>query len=221
MNRLLNIIIDKMQNFLKRKLLVEKTQSFTKELLIKGWKEACKKAKSSFFDFGPDREGIYYTKMQMDEENITKTPIYKMLRKGLMYIPQSRNCFDHLTVIENLKIGQGSFFRSHKNEKKRLQEVYDNIYTLKKLSKRIPYNLSGGERKLISVGQILMNKPKMIIMDEPFSGLDEDNQKIFWETIFNISDENDISLLIVEHDYQKIYDRFDRVFEIQNGTISN
>ena len=119
-----------------------------------------------------------------------------LIRKGIVYIPQKDFYFENLTVEENLQI---SGYTLPKGElKERITEVYD-LTGLTKFRKRKPFDLSGGERKILAFGMGLIHKPKLLLFDEPFAGVDTKNTTVlltlFTETI--ISKEN--SIIIVEH----------------------
>ena len=120
-----------------------------------------------------------------------------LIRKGIVYIPQKDSCFENLSVKENLQISGSIYGRKH-NEKK-IEDVFNMIPTLKYLKSRNTINLSGGEKKLLSLGIGLMHEPKFILFDEPISGLDRINQKEVETLINRLNISQNISLLIVEH----------------------
>lgn len=138
-----------------------------------------------------------------------------LIRNGIVYIPQKDFYFENLTVEENLQIS-GNILR--KNElKERVSTVYE-LTGLSKFRKRKPFNLSGGERKILAFGMGLIHKPKLLLFDEPFAGVDTKNSatllNLFKEMIMNTEN----SVVIVEHkdDAKQLYTR--RI-EMELGTI--
>lgn len=129
-------------------------------------------------------------------EKINELKSSDLIQKGIVYIPQKDFYFENLTVEENLEI---SGYTLPKGElKERIAEVYD-LTGLTKFKKRKPFDLSGGERKILAFGMGLIHKPKLLLFDEPFAGVDAKNTTVLL-TLFTksiISKEN--SIIIVEH----------------------
>lgn len=149
-----------------------------------------------------------------NDENISNFSSSVFVKKGLVYIPQSNNFFEDLTVEENLKVS-GHFYNKN-SFKERIDKVY-NISKLYNLRKRKPFNLSSGERKLLVFGCALMHRPHLILFDEPLSGLDAENQRMISIIIQSMPN---ISYLIIEH-ITKIDFEFDQKIHINLGKIVN
>lgn len=129
-----------------------------------------------------------------------------LIHKGIVYIPQKDFYFENLSVEENLQIS-GNLL-SKEELKNRIIEVFE-LTGLTKFRKRKPFNLSGGERKILAFGMALIHKPKLLLFDEPFAGIDAKNSETI-NRLFNnaiISPENGV--IIVEHkdDAKKLYTR--------------
>jgi ABC-type branched-subunit amino acid transport system ATPase component len=92
-----------------------------------------------------------------------------LARRGVGYVPQVRECFDTLTVRENLEMG-GYLFRKHE-VRERAAEVLEVFPALAAMLGRRVHNLSGGERKMVAIGRVLMSRPSLLLMDEPTAGL--------------------------------------------------
>ena len=129
-----------------------------------------------------------------------------LIHKGIVYIPQKDFYFENLTVLENLQISGNMIPKQQLKE--RIDEVFE-LTGLSKFKKRKPFDLSGGERKILAFGMGLIHKPKLLLFDEPFAGVDAKNSttllQLFQKTI--ITPEN--SVIIVEHkdDAKKLYTR--------------
>lgn len=130
-------------------------------------------------------------------KNITGKLTSKLLKMGLLYIPQKDNLFEDLTVKENLEMAGLNI------NKKVLKERIDyslSIFTdLVPLLKRIPMKLSGGEKRLLTLAMALLHEPKMIMLDEPFAGLTPGNIAFVSENLKMLNNNNRITILIVEH----------------------
>ncbi len=141
----------------------------------------------------------------------------ELIHKGIVYIPQKNFNFENLTVLENLQIAGTKLPRNLLNE--RITEVIE-LTNLSKFSNRKPFNLSGGERKLLAFGMGLIHKPKLLLFDEPFAGVDIQNTenliKLFKESIIN----PDVGLIIVEHRNEAQH-LFNRKIHIDLGILKN
>lgn len=140
-----------------------------------------------------------------------------LIRKGIVYIPQKDFCFENLTVHENLQIA-GNIL-----PKQILKEWIEKIYEetgLKEFRKRKPFNLSGGEKKLLAFGMALLHEPKLVLFDEPLAGVDNTNSK----TIINLMNDYfkaySITAIIVEHK-NEILGIYSSKINMYLGTIKN
>jgi ABC-type branched-subunit amino acid transport system ATPase component len=93
----------------------------------------------------------------------------RVARKGVGYVPQVRDVFDTLTVKENLEMG--AYLLPRREVPDRITEVVEAFPQLKTMLGRTARNLSGGERKMLAIGRVLMNRPALVILDEPTAGL--------------------------------------------------
>jgi len=134
-------------------------------------------------------------KVVFNGRDISKIPSSEMVGEGIVYIPQKNNYFESLTIHENLIVSGSTY--SNAIIKQREKDVYQlpNLYEYRN---RTPFNLSGGERQLLALGNALMHKPKLILFDEPFAGLDEENTKIMVDALLKLQQQK-IGMLIVEH----------------------
>ena len=137
-----------------------------------------------------------------------------MVKEGIVYIPQKNNYFESLTVLENLSVSGSAY--SNQVIKQREQEVYQQL-NLNAYQNRTPFNLSGGERQLLALGNALMHKPKLVLFDEPFAGLDEANTKIMLDELLKFKQQK-IAMLIVEH--KQTFNNFaDRKLKMDLGRL--
>ena len=156
-------------------------------------------------------------KIIYEGEDITNISSHELIKKGLMYIPQKNELFEDMTVEENLKMST-LFLNNSAETKKRLEYVFEKIHILEIKQKQIVNRLSGGERKKLSLGMILMNRPKLLLYDEPLAGLSGKNIK---ETIDQLTliKEAGTTLIIVEHRIKELISFADMVIGLKLGYL--
>jgi len=107
--------------------------------------------------------------VRLDGRNVTRLRPDQLARMGLGYVPQTRDVFEGLTVKENLEMG--GFLLPRDQVAGRLKEVVELFPLLDRLISRRVNNLSGGERKMVAIGRVLMLRPRVLLLDEPTAGL--------------------------------------------------
>jgi branched-chain amino acid transport system ATP-binding protein len=152
---------------------------------------------------------IIYNGKNIIEENTSN-----LVKLGIVYIPQKNNYFESLTVHENLLVCGSIYKKEIVNA--RLKEIY-MLPKLYESRNRTPFNLSGGERQLLALGNALMHKPSLILFDEPFAGLDKSNAKRMANELVRLKGQN-VSMLIVEH-RKTISEIIDKEIKIEFGKI--
>jgi ABC-type branched-subunit amino acid transport system ATPase component len=101
--------------------------------------------------------------------DVTRLSTDELARRGIGYVPQSRDVFDTLTVEENLKMG--GYLLDGAKVNASMERVLATFPTLKPLLRRTAHKLSGGERKLVAVAKVMMLQPTLYLLDEPTSNL--------------------------------------------------
>lgn len=121
---------------------------------------------------------------------------FDMINKGIVYVPQRGFYFEHLSIVENLEISGATIPK--KELESRIAEILD-IIELSSFEKRKPFNLSGGERKILAFGMALIHKPKVLLFDEPFAGVDAKKAAVLIN-LFKKSIINTVNgVIVVEH----------------------
>ncbi len=159
------------------------------------------------------KEGRIY----LDDEEITNLPVYKRARKGLGYLAQEASVFRNLSVEDNLKAVLELSDLSKKEQTERLESLI-NEFGLQKIRKSKGIQLSGGERRRTEIARALALKPRFILLDEPFAGIDpiavEDIQNI----VSHLKNKN-IGILITDHNVHETLSITDRAYLLFEGKI--
>lgn len=156
-------------------------------------------------------------KIFLDQDNITKFPVYKRAQQGIGYLAQEPSVFRHLSVEDNIKaiLEMTDLSKAKQNEK---LESLLNEFGLQKIRKSKGIQLSGGERRRTEIARALAINPKFILLDEPFAGVDpiavEDIQNI----VYHLKDKN-IGILITDHNVHETLAITDRSYLLFEGSI--
>jgi lipopolysaccharide export system ATP-binding protein len=153
----------------------------------------------------------------LDQKNLTKTPIHKRAKQGISYLPQEPSIFRKMDVSENII----SILELRNLSKHQIKLELENL--LKELNilhirKNTAISLSGGERRRVEIARCLANKPKFILLDEPFAGIDPiaviDIQKIIKQLAAN-----GIGILITDHSVRETLGICDQAYIVNQGEI--
>ncbi len=155
--------------------------------------------------------------VEIDGRDITDWPLYKRARAGMSYLPQESSVFKKLTVYENLRLVMEYTSLSGKEQKKRCEEVMEELGITRLRDSRAAY-LSGGERRRLEIARALIKKPLFILLDEPFAGIDplavDDIQKI----IAGLRTKG-LGILISDHNVRETLRICDRANLVYDGQV--
>jgi branched-chain amino acid transport system ATP-binding protein len=152
-----------------------------------------------------------------DGENITGKPTASLLRKGLLYIPQKNNLFEDLTVKENLEMA--GLTLGQKKIQQGIEKALATFTALIPHLHRIPMKMSGGERQLLTLAMVSLHQPKMIMIDEPFTGLSPQNIAHVINNLKEVNYKNGAALLIVEHRVKECSVIANRIIGLKLGKV--
>jgi len=144
-------------------------------------------------------------------------------RLGLGYVPQGRDIFPNLTVLENLKV---SMIFSKEGAKDRFARVVDLFPVLKEMLGRKGGVLSGGQQQQLSIARALLTNPKLLILDEPTEGIQPNIIDLIGDTLLKIKTEIGLSILLVEQyldfclNVGDLFYIMDRGSIVESGAIS-
>ncbi len=147
---------------------------------------------------------------------INKVPAHKIVSLGLSHVPEGRKIFANLTVLENLELG--AYLRKDKEIQKDMEMVFSKFPRLKEREKQQAGTLSGGEQQMLAIGRALMNRPEMLILDEPSMGLAPLVVKDIFNTIVEIN-KSGTTILLVEQNANMALSIADRAYVLETGKI--
>ena len=157
-------------------------------------------------------------KIIFEGNDITALPVSAMIQLGIVYMPQKKNVFEDFTVEENL-LTSTSIYATF-DAKERIKKIYETLPLLETLRKRTPFHLSGGERQILAFGNMLVHSPKLVLLDEPFAGVDAKNSEILKNCIQDLNKKN-VTFVVVEHKRQLMENIVSKEIELELGTIKN
>jgi len=161
---------------------------------------------------GPDSGRVL-----LDDLDVTSDPMYIRARKGIGYLPQEASIFRGLTVEQNIMAILETLSIDGATRRARLAELLSEL-NLTPLARSKAYTLSGGERRRVEITRALVNRPKFMLLDEPFAGIDpiavSDIQKI----VVHLKDRG-IGVLVTDHNVRETLKITDRAYIVHDGVI--
>jgi lipopolysaccharide export system ATP-binding protein len=152
-----------------------------------------------------------------DEENITKFPLHKRALKGIGYLPQESSIFKDLSVEDNLMLAAQIVTKDKIEQNKRVEELLE-VFNIEPIRQRKGISLSGGERRRTEIARALVSKPKFLLLDEPFAGVDPIAVKDIQEIIHELT-KIGIGVLITDHNVRETLEICDRAYVMKSGTL--
>ncbi|MBW7908674.1 MAG: LPS export ABC transporter ATP-binding protein [Kiritimatiellae bacterium] len=150
-------------------------------------------------------------------EDVTEQPMYRRARMGMGYLSQEPSIFRRLTVEENVMAILETLPITKRERRQRLHALLDEL-KIGHLAKQKAYTLSGGERRRLEITRALVTNPSLILLDEPFSGVDPlavyDVQQIIIEL-----KERGLGILITDHNVRETLAVVDRAYLIAEGKV--
>lgn len=160
----------------------------------------------------PDTGHVY-----IDDEDITRLPMYRRARRGIGYLAQEASVFRKLTVAQNVELVL-EMLHPDKNEIERRREILLEELHLTKVADQKGYTLSGGERRRCEIARALATEPDFILLDEPFAGVDPIAVKDI-QTLINQLRERGLGILITDHNVRETLKITDRSYIMYSGEI--
>lgn len=150
-------------------------------------------------------------------EDITHKPVYQRARKGLGYLAQEASIFRKLTVEENVLAILETMNLKAAERKARAEELLEGL-NLTKVAKQRAYTLSGGERRKLEIARALVRNPAILMLDEPFSGVDPLAVHDIQEIVKSLRDKG-LGIIVTDHNVRETLSIVDRAYLVYDGKI--
>lgn len=155
---------------------------------------------------------VTHGQIRIEGKDISKMPAHARARLGLGYVPQGRQIFPSLSVLENLEIAA-------RRGKRPIDEVLEIFPRIKRLLDRPGGALSGGEQQILALARCLCTRPKILLLDEPTEGIQPSIIEEIIETLQTICRSEGLTVLLVEQNLECLSALADRILVLQRGII--
>ena len=153
----------------------------------------------------------------LDGETLGKLPAHALAKKGIGYVPQGREIFPLLTVMENLETGFGCL---PKHAHRVPDEIFELFPVLKEMQHRRGGDLSGGQQQQLAIARALITKPKLLLLDEPTEGIQPNIIQQIGRVIDHLRGLGDMAIILVEQYFDFAYELADNFVVMRRGAVT-
>ncbi len=173
--------------------------------------------KSSLMQAVTGRQAIKSGSISWQEKDISRMAAADRAKMGIAYVPQGRQIFSQLTVMENLKTGFAALPRSKRKIK---DEIFDLFPVLRKMTRRRGGDLSGGQQQQLSIARALVMQPSLLILDEPTEGIQPSIIKDIHNVITILRQQGEMAIILVEQYFEFARDLGDKYSVMDRGVVT-
>ena len=156
-------------------------------------------------------------KVFINDVDVTNLPLSKRAKYGIGYLPQESSIFEDLSVEDNLYIAAEAGELNKEEQKNRVEELLNDL-NIEHIRRRLGIKLSGGERRRCEIARALVNRPKFLLLDEPFAGVDPIAVSEIQKVIAQLAN-MDIGILITDHNVRETLHICDRAYVLESGSL--
>ncbi|AZY47955.1 ABC transporter ATP-binding protein [Bordetella avium] len=157
-------------------------------------------------------------RIELDGQDIAGKPVHEVARLGVGRTFQVPRIFRQLSLLDNLDVAQQHTGRSA-DDRYAQSEYWLNKVELYRLRHNYAEELSGGQQKLVELARIMAARPKVVLLDEPFAGVNPALAQLLISIIRDMPREHDCSVVLVSHDLTSIYQLSDHIIVMNEGAI--
>ncbi len=154
-----------------------------------------------------------------DGKDVTRMPMFKRAQAGMGYLAQDSSVFKQLTVEENLMAILETRPGMNRKARKLRQDELLTQFGLAHIRKTRANRVSGGERRRLEIARSLITEPKLILLDEPFAGIDPKTVGEIQDAIRNLAEEHNLGILLTDHQFRETLEVTDRTYVIREGRV--
>jgi len=154
-----------------------------------------------------------------DGKDVTNMPMYQRARSGMGYLAQDSSVFKQLTVEDNLMAILETRRQLNRRQRKERQNELLSQFGLLHIRKTKANRVSGGERRRLEIARSLVTEPKLIMLDEPFAGIDPKTVNEIQDQIRNLAVEFNLGILLTDHNFRETIEVTDRSYLIREGRV--
>lgn len=157
-------------------------------------------------------------RVMLSDQDITYLPMHIRARNGISYLPQNMSIFRKMSVEDNL-LSVMQICKTPRSERRALLDELLSKFQIGHISKSMGAALSGGERRRVEIARALIIKPKFLLLDEPFAGIDPVTVQEIQKIISRLRDEEGLGVLITDHNVRETLGSCDRAYILAAGEI--
>lgn len=154
--------------------------------------------------------------IKIDEHELMQESIEK---RPITILFQNHNLFEHLTVQKNILLGVSKTLRSSQVELEKVATILKEV-GLEKYPETLVSSLSGGQQQRVALARVLIRREPILLLDEPFTGLDPDTRGQMLDLVKKITIENNLHTIMVTHEIQDCERIADRVYKMENNRLA-
>jgi len=155
--------------------------------------------------------------MRFGGQDLAVLPPAQIVRRGIAHVPEGRHLFPGLTVLENLRLG-GYLCVSRRQAAEAIEGVFELLPVLRERRRQLAGTMSGGEQQLLAIGRALVQRPALLMLDEPSVGLAPRMVGVVFDLVARIRARG-TSVLLVEQNVRQALGLADHGYVLENGRI--
>ena len=154
-----------------------------------------------------------------DGRDVSNLPMYQHARAGMGYLPQDASVFKQLSVEDNLMAILETRPGMNRRARKHRQEELLDQFGLAHIRKTKANRVSGGERRRLEIARGLVTEPKLMMLDEPFAGIDPKTVSEIQDAIRDLAERHNLGILLTDHQFRETLEVTDRCYLIREGRV--